>query len=116
MSDFQKDEEYFKKKLLKLREELIHQSQSTEESTKAVELDQSRMGRLSRMDAMQSQAMAVESKRRREIQLQRIEAALKRIENKNYGLCVNCEDEINIERLEFDPTTFLCIECAENKD
>lgn len=111
-----KDSKYFKYKLLELRKKLIDQSQSTEEDTKTVELDQSRIGRLSRMDAMQSQAMAVEAKRRRDIQLQRIEAALKRIENESYGLCVNCEDEIDPDRLEFDPTTFLCIECAENRN
>lgn len=110
-----KDSEYFKNKLLEFRKKLVDHSLSTEEDSKTVELDQSRMGRLSRMDAMQSQAMAVEAKRRRNIQLQRIEAALKRIESNNYGLCVNCEDEIDPNRLEFDPTTFLCIECAENR-
>ncbi len=115
MSDLLKDNKYFRKKLLQLREELSVRSKSSDEDTKTVELDQSRMGRLSRMDAIQSQAMAVEFKRRRGIQLQRIEAALKRIEGDSFGLCVNCEDEIDPNRLELDPTTFLCIECAENR-
>lgn len=111
-----KDTAYFREKLLKLQKELIELNSSDKENTKTVELDQSRIGRLSRMDAMQSQAMAKESRRRRDIQLQRIEAAFKRLENGLYGLCVNCEDEINEKRLEFDPTTFLCIECAENRE
>lgn len=116
MGDVSKNFQYFKKKLFKLREELSNLNKSNELDTKTVELDQSRIGRLSRMDAMQSQAMAVEAKRRRDIQLQRIEAALKRIDSDNYGFCVNCEDEIDAKRLEFDPTTFLCIGCAQNRD
>lgn len=111
-----KSTSYFREKLLKLQKELKQLNSSGKENTRTVELDQSRIGRLSRMDAMQSQAMARESERRRDIQLQRIESAFKRLENGLYGLCVNCEDEINEERLEFDPTTFLCVECAENRE
>jgi len=64
------------------------------------------------MDAMQDQAMAKQSQQRRGIQLQRIEAALKRLEEGQFGVCLRCGDDIAIKRVEFDPTTFFCIECA----
>lgn len=110
------NEEYYRNKLTGLKQQLINLNESSVDDSRTVELDQTRIGRLSRMDAMQSQAMAKESKRRRDIQLQRIEASFKRLENGVYGICVNCEDEIDRGRLEFDPTTFLCIECAENRE
>ena len=74
-------------KLLKLREELEAVAATSEQSSQTVELDQARVGRLSRMDALQAQAMAKESGRRREATLRRITAALERVENGDYGLC-----------------------------
>ncbi|MFT4560519.1 MAG: DnaK suppressor protein [Gammaproteobacteria bacterium] len=77
-----------------------------------MELDQSRVGRLSRMDAMQGQAMSLEVKRRRKVQLQRIEVALQRVERDEYGDCVRCGEVVESKRLEFDPSILLCINCA----
>ena len=106
------DKEHFRNKLLKLREELRQIEESGNEAAKVVELDQSSVGRLSRMDAMQAQAMSIESKRRREIKVKRIESALQRIDNDEFGYCLSCEEEIAPKRLEFDPSALLCIECA----
>lgn len=106
------DTEHFRQKLLKLRRELRKIEESGNEAAKTVELDQSRVGRLSRMDAMQAQAMSIESKRRREIKMKRIEAALRKIEKDEYGYCSKCEEEIDPKRLDFDPSALLCIECA----
>ena len=99
-------------KLLAIRDELQSVAETTAESSKIVELDQTKVGRLSRMDAMQAQAMSQASGRRREMMLKNISAALKRIENDDFGICQSCEEDINRKRLEFDPTTVLCIECA----
>jgi len=77
-----------------------------------VELDQTRTGRLSRMDALQAQAMAAATERRRQVELERIDAALGRIASGDYGFCARCGDDIGLERLESDPTTPLCIACA----
>jgi len=92
-------------RLLALREELESIVASSDESAAVVELDQSRVGRLSRMDALQAQAMAQASSQRRKAALRNIEAALKRIDDGVYGLC---------RRLEFDPTALRCIDCASN--
>jgi DnaK suppressor protein len=103
----------FKKHLLELFEELLGVTQSAKDLSRPVDLDQTSIGRLSRMDAMQNQAMALESKRRREIQLNRIRAALERLKEGEYGYCAVCDEEINIRRLEFDPANPFCVTCAE---
>jgi RNA polymerase-binding transcription factor len=85
-------------------------------AAKPVELDQSLVGRLSRMDAMQAQAMSVEAKRRREIEITLIKEALQRIEAETYGECLECAEMISVARLEFNPSSPLCIRCAENNE
>ena len=77
-----------------------------------MELDQARVGRLSRMDALQQQAMARAAARRTELELQRLRVALERLRAGEYGCCAKCEEEIARGRLEADPATLLCIECA----
>lgn len=77
-----------------------------------VELDQQSVGRLSRMDAMQQQEMAQAEARRRTSDLSRIDIALKRIEEDEYGWCAECGEPIAYKRLEIDPATALCIGCA----
>jgi len=76
------------------------------------ELDQQRIGRLSRMDAMQQQAMEDETHRRREKELVRVKSALLRLTAGDYGYCTACDDVIAVKRLENDPATMLCIDCA----
>jgi len=99
-------------RLIKLREELQAASEAAQGSAAVVELDQSKVGRLSRMDAMQVQAMAQASGNRRDATLQRIKAALQRIDDGEYGICQECDEPINPKRLEFDPTVAYCIDCA----
>jgi len=79
------------------------------EDAAPVTLDQTQQGRLSRMDAMQQQAMAAETQRRRRRQVQLVQAALRRLDDGEYGYCVNCGEEIEAERLQLDPATPFCI-------
>jgi len=79
---------------------------------KTVELDQTSVGRLSRMDAMQGQAMAKATGARRVQRRQRIAAALARIDAGDFGYCMECGEEIAPARLELDPTVPTCINCA----
>lgn len=102
----------FLKKLKALQSQLESVAASGAEAARTVELDQSRVGRLSRMDAIRSQAMSVESERRRTLQLSRIRAAIKRIEEGEFGYCLSCGDPIASERLDIDPAAHLCISCA----
>lgn len=77
-----------------------------------VALDQQSVGRLSRIDALQRQAMAQATQRRREMAQRRIIAALQRLDNGEYGYCTDCGDEIAPARLAFDPAVPLCLSCA----
>ena len=98
-----------------LEERLAAIRQARDEQRKEgdpVELDQTRVGRLSRMDAMQQQAMAQASARRIEQEVQRLHAALSRLQTGDYGYCVKCEEEIPVGRLQIDPATPVCIDCA----
>lgn len=110
------DPNHYKKILEQRRAELQAWAESSKATTKPVELDQTMVGRLSRMDAIQQQEMALAAERRREQELYRIEAALKRIESGDYGYCVKCDEEINPKRLDVDPTTPSCVRCAGGGD
>jgi DnaK suppressor protein len=103
----------FRQKLLRLRTDLQALEESSAEAGRPVELDQSRVGRLSRMDAMQGQQMAREAARRRQHRLRMIEGALRRMDAGVYGYCTQCGEEIDSRRLEFDPATPRCIRCAD---
>jgi len=105
-----------RKRLLELRDELESTASTANESAAVVELDQSKVGRLSRMDAMQAQAMAKASGLRREAMLRNIELALQRLDSGEYGICRDCEEPINPKRLEFDPTALRCIDCASKSE
>lgn len=107
---------FFKEQLAERLIELNELAETGDAAAQPVELDQTRVGRLSRMDAMQAQAMSVETKRRREREVLRINAALERINNGLFGNCLECDEPISIERLKFDPSTLLCINCAENRE
>ncbi|MGM0952846.1 MAG: TraR/DksA family transcriptional regulator [Pseudomonadota bacterium] len=104
--------EKFRQLLLNWREDLQSTSEVRDQSSDTVHLDQQSVGRLSRMDALQSQALAKAGKERAEQQLKMIEAALKRIDNDDYGDCLECGEPINPKRLEIDPTSLYCIDCA----
>lgn len=107
------DLQSIRQRLLDQRAELESIADVASAAARPVELDQSSVGRLSRMDAMQAQSMALETERRREAQLVRIEGALRRIEAGEFGYCFACGEEIEARRLDFDLTTTRCIGCKE---
>ena len=104
---------HFRDRLLTLKAELLAVSSPGQDAAQTVELDQTTIGRVSRMDALQHQAMAQAAQQRRHIQLQRIESALQRIKKGEFGWCLKCGEEIARKRLNVDPTAPLCIACAE---
>jgi DnaK suppressor protein len=105
--------EQLRQQLLDLRSELQTLAQASQEGTAPVELDQARVGRLSRMDAIQAQEMAQEAARRRQRQLLEIDGALQRMESGDFGYCFVCGEEIDVRRLAVDPTSTRCVSCAE---
>lgn len=81
-----------------------------------MELDQARVGRLSRMDAMQIQQMELALSRRQQGELAGLKNALKRLDDGEFGKCLECGEEIDPRRLEIDPVATLCISCATKRE
>ena len=106
------DIEKARDRLAAKRAELEELSRISQESRATVELDQQSVGRLSRMDAMQTQAMAQAQERKRQHDLVRIEMAMRRIEAGDYGYCAECDAEIPDGRLAIDPMAEKCVGCA----
>ena len=106
------DREAARARLTARRDELNKLSSISAEDRDAVELDQQSVGRLSRMDAMQRQAMAQAQERARAVELARLEQAMRRLEDGEYGWCATCGDQIAAARLEVDPAAAVCVECA----
>lgn len=94
------------------RAELQSVDEAAAEGREPVELDQQSVGRLSRMDALQVQAMAQAVGSRREGRLKQIEAALERIKDGDYGTCLDCDVDIPVKRLEIDPAAAHCVDCV----
>jgi DnaK suppressor protein len=93
-------------------EELQAMSALTKGDRAPVELDQTSIGRLSRVDALQGQAMAHATDARRRDEIKRAEAALRRIDDGEFGYCLKCGEEIGDARLAIDLATPTCIKCA----
>jgi len=94
-----------------LKAEIEELSKNSSSDRQAVALDQQSVGRLSRMDAMQQQAMAQAQERNRATTLMRIEQAFKLMTGDEYGYCLSCGEEIAEKRLEIDPTATHCVAC-----
>lgn len=107
--------ERFRPTLEQMREEFLSLIELSAQSREAVQLDQQSVGRLSRMDAMQAQQMALAADRQRKMQISRIGRALRQMDEGEFGYCVECGDEIPDGRLEADPTAHLCVGCASRK-
>jgi len=102
-------------RLLARKQELENLSALSRDARDTVALDQQSVGRLSRMDALQGQAMAQASERSRAAELARIAAALVRLDAGTYGDCLSCGEEIADKRLDIDPAVTLCIACARSR-
>ncbi|WP_282151485.1 TraR/DksA family transcriptional regulator [Ruegeria atlantica] len=93
-------------------DELAAHSALGTEAQAIVELDQQAVGRLSRMDALQNQAMAKAQQANRDIETRRLSVALTRIIDGEFGYCEDCGEEIPVGRLNLDPAASKCVSCA----
>ena len=102
--------------LLHSESDLQEQLQISKTATEVVTLDQTTVGRISRMDAMQQQSMAVSTREKALSKLKRVQFALRAIANDEYGYCQQCEEAIAFQRLLAQPETIFCISCQEKID
>jgi DnaK suppressor protein len=87
-------------------------SEGSSETRKPVELDQQMVGRLSRMDALQGQALAQGLEARRAGRLRAIAAAITRMDAGEFGYCEDCGEFIGAGRLDADTCVVRCVSCA----
>lgn len=106
------DLKLFRQRLLERQQELAALSDAATDARKPVELDQQSIGRLSRQDALQQQAMAKAQEARRAVELRKIKDALKRIDEDEFGWCAECGEAIDARRLDIDTTAVQCAPCA----
>ena len=106
------DVEKFRGLLETRKAELIASVANASEAAAPVELDQQVQGRLSRMDAIQGQAMAQATIERRRVEISQIDAAFQRMKEGEFGYCVECGEDIAPKRLELNPAIARCIDCA----
>ncbi len=102
--------------LEELKRDLGSQLVDTDDAAKPVKLDQTAVGLLSRMDSMQSQAMANASREAMKTRLNQCVAALKAVEQSEYGLCRLCEEPIGVKRLSAKPEAPFCLKCQRRSD
>lgn len=95
-------------------EDMSQKDRLGESSQDTFELDQQAVGRLSRMDALQSQAMVQAQQRRRDAQRTALNFALKRISEGEYGYCEECREAIEPERLRANPILMRCLSCLHS--
>ena len=109
------DMEQFRARLLIEQRETVEAIQQAQQSAAPVELDQSCVGRVSRIDALQQQALAQRLRERLTIRKRKVEAALARFDSGTYGLCCACHSDLEPERLNADPAVVFCQECATER-
>lgn len=102
--------------LQRLQQELQEQMQLSKSATAAVTLDQTLVGRVSRMDALQQQSVALSTKEKAQTRLRRVNIALAAMESGDYGYCARCDAGIGFGRLSAQPEARLCIACQDMAD
>ncbi|MGD8859140.1 MAG: TraR/DksA C4-type zinc finger protein [Myxococcales bacterium] len=94
-----------------LEQELEGQLELGADGARPVQLDQSSVGRVSRMDAMQQQAMAQATRRSQQLRLSQCRSALSAMARDEYGYCRSCDEPIGYGRLSARPEALLCLRC-----
>jgi len=107
---------FLKEKLKTLSVDICKIINNTDQASETVTLDQSRLGRLSRMDAMQQQEMAKAELLQFSKRLKLIQKALTKFEQDEYGWCEDCDEMIAEERLNIKPESQYCIKCQSIRE
>jgi DnaK suppressor protein len=85
---------------------------TTRRAARPVKLDQTSVGRLSRIDALQNQSLTQGLQEREQIRAAQLQEALQRLDTGRYGMCAGCAEPIHFERLMLFPETLTCSSCA----
>ena len=70
------------------------------------------IGRISRMDAINNKSINVASLTQSRIKLNKLEIALTKLNDKDFGLCIRCQQPIPLGRIMLMPHANKCVNCA----
>jgi DnaK suppressor protein len=107
--------EYYKKKLLNRRDELVKTITRTEEEGRQADDDPTVDLADKAANSYTKEFLFGQTNTDRAI-LNMIDEALKRIRSEEYGICANCQEEMQQKRLEAVPWAKHCITCQEKKE
>jgi DnaK suppressor protein len=107
--------DYYKKKLLARREELMKTIARTEEEGRQAD-DDPTVDLADKAANSYTKEFLFGMTNTDRVLLNQIDAALKRIEGDGYGVCANCEEEMQQKRLEAVPWAKHCINCQEKAE
>jgi DnaK suppressor protein len=110
-----KEMDVYKKKLVARRSEIVRKLSEFRNESKEVETDIAQDVADKAESSYTKEFLLSLSDAERE-QLFQIDAALKRIERKEFGSCQMCQKEINKKRINALPWTPYCIECQEKSE
>jgi DnaK suppressor protein len=106
--------EYFKRKLLTWKDELAKEAQATIDHLKEETLNEPDL--IDKASAEIETASELRTRDRYRKLINKIDHALRRIENKTYGYCEETGEEIGLRRLEARPVATLCIDAQERHE
>ncbi len=92
---------------------LQKQIETLKEKTKPISPDCG-LGRLTRLEAMGESHVNHKVLDESLLRMTRLTNALSRIEHPMFGICIECEEEIGIGRMEVRPESVRCVACTNN--
>ncbi|MBA4368511.1 MAG: RNA polymerase-binding protein DksA [Desulfobacterium sp.] len=109
-----KDLEFFKELLTQRLEDLLHQADDTVSGM--TDQKENFPDPTDRASHESNRNFMLRIRDREHKLIKKIRSALERIENKTFGICEQCEEEISIERLKARPVTTQCIDCKSKEE
>ncbi len=111
-----KNKQSLKSLLVQMHRDLEEQLSLSEAAIGIVTLDQTTIGRITRMDAMQQQSMAAFTREKAALRLRKVTLALHNMDHDEYGYCKKCDELIALPRLLAQPEANLCLSCQDRAD
>jgi len=106
-----KEKENVEEYLIKSKKKLLVKIEELKELTQPIAPDCA-IGRVSRMDAINNKSVNEAALRTAEDKLKKINIALERVNDDDFGICIRCGKPIPIQRLVIMPESSMCVRCA----
>ena len=110
-----KDLKKFKEILLKRKQEIIDSADTTKEEGMGFDPDDL-PDEVDLASTEAGQSLNLRLRDRERVLLKKINEALQKIEDETYGICIECGEDISVERLTARPVADFCVRCKEEQE